>query len=339
MDFDLSEEQQMLQQTTRKLMEKEITPILEKLNHDQPIPKAVIQEMLKKTIPLGIMGNTMPEEEGGAGLDYLTWGLMYERIDPFLCQVITCTCAAAETIAHFGTPEQKKKYLPELLNADTMGSMAITEPNVGSNPAEIQTRAVRDGDDYVINGTKMFITNGNICDIAIVVASVDRSLGGKGLARFIVDRRETPFKSRGIETISRHELAEVVFEDVRVPKENMIGNVGDGLKGTLKSFMAARCFVALNAVNISQRAIDASIKYAQERKQFGKLIGSFQLIQEMISDMITEMEAARLLAYRGLAMVDKGIRCNRETPWQNTMLPKLLSRSLPKQCKSMGLMD
>ncbi len=315
MNFELTSEQQMLRDTVRNFSEKELKPVVEKhAAAKQAIPKETIQGLLKKSIPLGILGNVTPEKDGGAGLDYLTWGLMYEQIERAIAAVIMISSGVTHSISEWGTPEQKKRYLPGLLNADLIGCTGITEPNVGSNPAMIQTRAVRKGDEYVLNGNKIFITNATIADVAIVVASTDPSKGAKGLTRFIVDKSISPFQTRPIETLGgMGTLGELVFEDCRVPAENRLGNEGDGLRVTLKGFQAARCFVALGAIHLAQAAINASIKYAQERSQFGKPIGSFQLIQEMIADMIAETEAARLLAYRGLSLVDMGIRCTTET--------------------------
>ncbi len=309
--FELTDEQKLLQKTAKNIMEREIRPAIDRLNPKEAVPKEILKELLKKTVPIGALGNVIPEEHGGAGMDYLTWGLVYEQLDRAINSVIMITSGAAKAISSWGNDEQRQKYLPGLLNADLIGCSAITEPNVGSNPAAIETRADLQGDHYVLNGTKMFITNGAVADIAIVVASVDRSKGAKGLARFIVDKSESPFEAHRIEVIGGEgHLGELVFDNCRVPKENMLGNVGDGLRATMKSFQAARCFVALTAVHLAQLAIDASVKYARQREQFGKPIGSFQLIQQMIADMIAETEASRLLAYRALHLVDTGTRNN-----------------------------
>ncbi|MGI6412869.1 MAG: acyl-CoA dehydrogenase family protein [Syntrophomonadaceae bacterium] len=310
--FKLTEEQKLLVETTKRLMKKEITPVADQYRaKGEPMPKDVIQELVKKTVPLGIMGNVIPQEHGGAGMDYLTWGLVYEQIDRAINSVIMISSGVAKSISVWGTDEQRAKYLPDLLSADKIGCTAITEPNVGSNPAMIETRAFLDKNHYVLNGTKVFITNAGIADIAIVVASLDRSKGAKGLARFIVDKKESPFEVRTIKTLAgESSLGELIFTDCRVPKENLIGESNAGLKDTMRGFQAARCFVGMGAVHICQQALEYSIQYAKERKQFGKPIGSFQLIQEMIAEMAAETEAARLLVYKALSVIDAGLFIN-----------------------------
>jgi len=314
MNFDLTEEQRMIVSTAKKMMEKEIRPVLAARDRFQPLNGAEARDILKRLIPLGYLGAVIPEEDGGAGLDYLTCGLMYEQLEPEIKPIVFIHGFTTANIYQFSTPSQRARYLPDLLAANKIACSAITEPNVGSNPAAIETTAVKDGEDYVINGTKTFITNGWLSDIAVVVASVDRSLGGRGLTRFIVDREQSPYQVRNLDMMSEHSyVAELVFEDCRVPGSNVLGKIGSGLQETLRSFEIARCMVALMAVSLAQTAMDAAVKYAKERLQFGRPIGSFQLIQEMIADMVADIEAARMLAYRGLYLVDKGVRCVKET--------------------------
>lgn len=293
-------------------MKRDIRPVVDDLKaKGQPMTKEICQELLKKTIPLGIMGNVVKEEYGGAGMDYLTWGLVYEQIDKAINSVIMISTGVTKALAILGTDEQREKWLPGLLNADLIGCTAITEPNVGSNPAFIETRAVLDGDHYVMNGNKLFITNGYMADIAIVVTSLDRSKGAKGLARFIVDKRESPFEVRHIKNIGGEEfLGELIFEDCRVPKENMISSEGAGLRDQLAGFQVARCFVGLTGLNLAQEAYEIALQYARDRKQFGKQIGSFQLIAEMITEMLVDIETSRMLIYKALSVLDEGLHIN-----------------------------
>ena len=317
MNFDLSEEQIMLKDSARKLMEREVAPFLASFPKDRPLPPEKIKELLKKLIPLGYLGSIIPAEYGGAGLDYLTYGVLMEELDPNIYGLVMITGGTARSVYFLGNETQKKTFIPPILSGEKIGCSAITEPNVGSNPAFVQTRAVLDGGHYVLNGTKTWITNGAFADIAFTLATTDPSKGKNGLCRFVVDKEISPFKAKAIETLEEDwqvpSVGELVFEDCRVPKENILGVSGEGLKDTLVAFQAARCFVAMGSIGLAQRAVDAAVRYAKERVQFGKVIGKFQLIQAMIADMIAETDAARLLTYRALLQIQKGVRCARET--------------------------
>jgi alkylation response protein AidB-like acyl-CoA dehydrogenase len=317
MNFDLSEEQTMLKESARKLMQREIIPFLASFPEDQPLPPESIKALLRKLIPLGYLGNTIPVEYGGAGLDFLTYGLMMEEIEPWLFGLVMITGGTARSVYLLGNDSQKRTFIPPIVAAEKIGCSAITEPNVGSNTAAIQTRAFLDGDDYVLNGTKTWITNGPYADIAFVLATTDPSQGRKALCRFIVDKQISPFKAKPIATLEENfqipSVGELSFDDCRVPKGNILGTAGEALKATLIGFQAARCLVAIGSINFARRAIEAAVRYAKERVQFGKPIGKFQLIQSMLAEMIAETDAARLLAYRALSLVDKKVRCARET--------------------------
>jgi len=317
MNFDFSEEQVMLKNSARRVMEKEVTPFLSSFPKDRPLPPEKIRELLKKLIPLGYLGSVIPVEYGGAGLDYLTYGLLMEELDPNIYGLVMITGGTARSVFFLGDETQKRTFIPPLLAAEKIGCSAITEPNVGSNPAFVQTRAVLEGGHYVLNGTKTWITNGAFADLAFTLATTDPAKGKKGLCRFIVNKEISPFKAKAIETLEEDlqipSVGELVFEDCRVPRENVLGASGEGLRDTLVAFQAARCFVAIGSIGLAQRALDAAIRYAKERVQFGKPIAKFQLIQSMIADMMAETDASRLLAYRALAKVQKGVRCARET--------------------------
>jgi alkylation response protein AidB-like acyl-CoA dehydrogenase len=317
MNFDLSEEQIMLKDSARKLMGREVVPFLASFPKDRSLPPDKIKELLKKLIPLGYLGSIIPVEYGGAGLDYLTYGLLMEELEPSIYGLVMITGGTARSVYFLGNETQKRTFIPPILSAEKIGCSAITEPNVGSNPALVQTRAVLHGGHYVLNGTKTWITNGAFADFAFTLATTDPTQGKKGLCRFIVDKEVSPFKAKAIETLEDDwqvpSVGELVFEDCRVPQENVLGVSGEGLKDTLVAFQAARCFVAIGSIGLAQRAIDATVRYAKERVQFGKVIGKFQLIQAMVADMIAETDAARLLAYRALSKVQRGVRCARET--------------------------
>ncbi len=317
MDFDLTDEQKMLKESARKLMKREVGPFLDSFPEGQPLSFEDFQTILKKLIPLGYLGSTVSEEYGGAGLDHLTYGLLMEELDPAIFGLTMITGGTARSIEVMGNEDQKKAYIPPLLSAGRIGCAAITEPNVGSHTAAIETRAMPDGDHYVINGSKMWITNGSFADVCILLASVDPEKGYKGLGRFIVDKNVSPWEARAIPTMGDDgkipAVGELIFEDCRIPKENALGNPGEGLKETLIEFQTARCLVAIGSIIFAKRAIDAAVRYARERRQFGRPIGQFQLVQDMIADMIAQTDAARLLTYRALALVAKGGRCVKET--------------------------
>jgi alkylation response protein AidB-like acyl-CoA dehydrogenase len=319
MDFDFTDEQRMLKESAREVMEKEIIPIADeydkgRLLHD----RKRLKPLLDKLAPLGYLGATIPEEDGGFGLDYVSWGILFEelaRAFASLAGILIIISGAGIMLSKLGTPQQKKRFLPPLLKGDEIPCTAITEPNVGSNPAAIETLATLDGDHYVINGTKTWISNGVISDMAIVVAQTKKGAGASGLCQLIVERKVSPYEASELPLMGVRAScpSELVFEDCRVPKENLIVPPGEGLKRTLQLFEVGRATMAIGAVGMAQAAIDASVRYAKERRQFDKPIGSFQLIQEMIVDMIAYTEASRLLAFRAFSMLDKGVKCDRET--------------------------
>lgn len=314
MNFDFTEEQLMLKKTMRKFSREVLEPMI-KEQEDKPITKEYLTKVMKAVKPYGLLGTTIPEELGGAGLDVMTYALIYEELPHELKGILGVSSGLARAIATNGSAYQKEKFLPGLLSGDKTGCSANTEPNVGSNQAEIQTTAYLDGDHWVINGTKTFITNGIHADYVGVSVQFDRSKGSKGVGTILVDRNETPFDFRPITLMGFEEgdLAELYFDNLRVPKENLLVPEGEGHKGKLKGFHVWRCFVAVHANSIAEKALEYSLKYVKEREQFGKPIGSFQLIQEMLADMKTDIDASKLLAYRALDMVNKDKHCRLET--------------------------
>ena len=231
MDFELTVEQRMLKESARKLMEREVVPFLDSFPEGQPISFENLQVLLRKLIPLGYLGSTIAEEYGGSGLDPLTYGLLMEELDPSIFGLTMITGAMAKSIEVMGNEDQKKRYIPPLLSAERIGCAGITEPNVGSNTAAIQTRAILDGDHYIINGSKMWITNGSFADVCILLATIDPAKGYKGLGRFIVDKKVSPWEARPIPTMGDDgkipAVGELIFEDCRVPKENILGVPGE----------------------------------------------------------------------------------------------------------------
>jgi alkylation response protein AidB-like acyl-CoA dehydrogenase len=318
MDFDFTSEQKMVQETARRLMEREIIPLADEYDKAKALlDRQKLKALLDKLSPLGYLGNVIPEACGGAGLDFVTFGILMEELSRAYASLagIILIQSASREIYELGTEEQRRRFLPSLVSGKKILCTAITEPNVGSDNSSIETLARKDGDHYVLNGTKIWISSGSISDLAIVVAQTEKGAGPQGLCHIIVDRKESPYTTRELPKLGLRSFptSEVILEDCRVPKENILVAPGAGLKIILKLYEGARCMMAIGAVGMAQAAIDASVRYAKERVQFGRPIGGFQLIQQMIADMLAETEAARLLSYRAFSLLDKKVRCDRES--------------------------
>jgi len=321
MDFDLSEEQKMLKRNVRDFLDREIAPIAGERDRQGPLTKEETIGFIKKLMPFGYYTGGLPQEEGGPGLDRLTMGILSEelsRVWAGLAATIGIAATATVLIVLFSPTEAlKDRLLPQVLAGELIGSAAITEPNVGSDASMVETTAVLDGDEYIINGTKTWISNGTIADICNVLAVTDRSKGPMGISSILVEREVSPWTCRELHKIGWRAFptAEMYFTDCRAPRENLLGDPSKGYKMTITLFEAGRSEIAVMAAGICQAAIDAAINYARERKQFGRPIGSFQMIQEMIADMIAETEASRLLGYRALQLIDRGERAR----WQSSL--------------------
>jgi butyryl-CoA dehydrogenase len=263
---------------------------------------------------LGMMGIPFPKELGGAGGDYLTYVMAVEELGR-VCGTTSIILSAhtslcCDPIYRFGTTEQKEKYLKPLARGEKLGAFALTEPNAGSDAGNQQTVARLDGDFYILNGSKIFITNGGTADVFIIFAMTDKSKGTRGISAFIVEKGFDGFKIGKVEEkmgIRGSSTTELIFEDCKVPKENLLGSEGMGFKIALQTLDGGRIGVGAQALGIAQGAIDEVLKYVKERKQFGKSIGAFQGLQWYIADMITETEAARLLVYNAAMKKDRGI--------------------------------
>lgn len=301
MDFELTEEQKMFQDMARKFAEQEILPLVKDSVRQETFDPGIIKKMAAQ----GLLAPHMPQEYGGLGLDYVTSALIWEN----LCWAsLAITQAAvsgpiqpATNLLDAGTEEQKTKYLPSVCKGEKIMSGAVVEPNSGSDSSMIETTAVRSDNNWIINGTKIFITNGEIADVILFIAQTDKSKGLKGLATFVVEKdtpglSSTPQKGKiswrgGSEGTLR-------FTDMELPLENQVGETGRALRDALRGIDTARLFLAAGAVGLAQSCLEASLKYAQERVQFGKPIGGHQLIQEIIAEMATRIEASRWLTYR-----------------------------------------
>jgi isovaleryl-CoA dehydrogenase len=309
MDFELSDEQRMLQETVRRFALQEIAPLVARMDEEE----SFAEELWEMAQNMGFVGMAIPQEYGGTHTDYFSLGIMAEevsRVDPGVAVVFGAhTLLCGDNISRNGTSEQKEKYLPLLASGAKRGCMGLTEPEAGSDALSIRTRAVRSGGEYILNGTKTFISNAPMADVALIYATVDPALGVHGLSAFIVESDFPGYhagKKMSKMGLRSSPTGEIVLEDCRVPVENLLGGVeGNGLKVMFSGLDIERFLWSCQAIGIAQAAFDASLKYARERRQFGQPIFNFQMIQDKLATMATEIEAARLLAYRGLACWDR----------------------------------
>jgi len=311
MRLELTEEQKMLQRTVREFAEAEVKPRARELDETGRFPL----ENFRKAAALGLTGVAYPEKYGGAGFDHVSYAIMIEEISRccastgVILSVQNSLCG--EPFYRFGTEEQKQRFLAPLLRGEKIGCYALTEPQAGSNAAALATRAVRQGDRYLVNGTKAWITNGGVADVAVVYVNTDPEKGEKGITALAVERGTPGFrvgkeeKKLGIQGTACVELS---FTDCAVPVENRIGNEGEGYRIALSSLDGGRIGIASQAVGIAQGAFQEALKYAQQRMAFGQPIAQFQAIQFMLADMATEIDAARLLARRAAWKQDTGAR-------------------------------
>lgn len=316
MDFELNETQTILLDTARKVVADEIEPLLASYDSQRPLPKEAVLQAYKLIHALGFFGARIDAAEGGSPLDYVSYGLLAETIPPVLTLGCLGTEATAKRLQMGGTPEQKARFLPRLLRGELIAATAISEPNVGSDPRGIETTATVDGDGYRLNGNKLWISNASISDLLIVIASTGRDANGKNLiSRFLVEREVSPYTAREVDVIGLRQghLSELVLDDCYVPADNLLGEAGDAHKVLTYTWLANRVVQGLMGVHLAQRSLDACLAYAKERRQFGKVIGSFQLVQAMLADMATTIEAGRLLCYQALALLDKGVWCHKQS--------------------------
>ncbi|MCB2189946.1 MAG: acyl-CoA dehydrogenase family protein [Deltaproteobacteria bacterium] len=311
MEIELNEQQRIIKDSVRKFLTKEIAPLVEEYETQR---KYITKDIVKKLEDCGYASGLVPEEQGGLGLDYLTYGLMVEelsRIWPSLRTLVTSSALATKLIARVGSPEQQEKFLPRLMAMDELACFALTEPNVGSDTAALETKAERHGDHYVINGTKTLITGGSLADLVLVYAKVK---GGQGLTAFLVHKSESDYEARDIRKMGMHAspLSELAFVDCRVPDANRLGQEGEGQRIALSGLNAGRVNVTFAVVGLGQAALEASIRYAQERVQFGKAIASFQMVQDMIVRMAMKVDISRMLGFRAASLLDRGVDCRRE---------------------------
>jgi len=309
MNFQLSKEHEMARQLFRNFAVDEVEPLAQEIDEEERFPVETVEKMHR----YGFMGIPFPKEYGGQGCDYLTYVMAVEELSKFcgttgvILSAHTSLCGSP--LMEYGTEEQKKKYLTKVASGEWLGAFGLTEPGAGTDAAGQQTKAVLDGDNYILNGNKIFITNASYADVYIIMAMTDKSAGTRGISAFIVEstfpgfsigKKESKMGIRGSAT------CELVFEDCVVPKENLLGKIGQGFKIAMKTLDGGRIGIAAQALGIAQGAIDETVKYVKERKQFGKSISKFQNTQFQLADMQTKVDAARLLVYRAACSKDAG---------------------------------
>jgi len=314
-DFELTEEQKMIRDMVRDFATNEIAPIAAEIDEEERFPK----EVFKKMGELGLLGLPWPPKYGGAGADFVSFALAVEEISyasgsiglPYEAHV----SLASAPIYLFGTEEQKERYLVPLAKGEYIGAFGLTEPEAGSDAGATKTTALLDGDHWVINGTKRFITSGSIADVVVITAKTDPEKGTRGISNFIIEKG-TPGFTPGKEEIKMglkgSVTSELILEDCRVPRENLLGKPGEGFKQFLKTLDGGRVSIAAMALGIGRAALEASTAYAKERVQFGRPIAEFQAIQWMIANTATELDAARLLLYQAAYLEDQGKRFTKE---------------------------
>lgn len=309
MNLELSEEQGAVRQLAKDFVSRDIAPHVVEWDRAESVDKSIV----KKLGSLGFLGLTVPEEYGGSGGDHLAYCLVTEELgrgDSSVRGIVSVSLGlVAKTIAAWGDEEQKRQWLPRLTAGDAVGCFGLTEPGTGSDAGNLTTKAVRDGGDYVINGSKMFITNGTWADVVLLFARTNDTPGHKGISAFLVPT-DTPGLTRrtihGKLGLRGQATAELALEDVRVPATTLMGPEGKGFSIAMSALAKGRMSVAAGCVGIAQAALDAAVGYAGEREQFGKSIAGYQLVQELISDISVDVDAARLLTWRVADLIDRG---------------------------------
>jgi acyl-CoA dehydrogenase len=308
MGFELTEEQEALRRTVQKFCEKELAPIAAEADEKGEFHR----EIFEKLADIGLLGIPCPEEYGGAGLDYMTYIVVVEEIAKFCLSTavgLGVQGLPQIMINSFGTDEQRNKYLAPLASGEKLGAFALTEPGSGSDAASLKTSAKLDGDCYVLNGTKIFITHGGVADVYLVMAKTDPGKDARGISSFIVEDGTPGFSFGKTEKkmgLRSSPTREIIFEDCRIPRSNLVGNDGDGFKIAMVALDSGRITIGASGVGLAQAALDESVKYSQQREQFGKPIAGFQGIQFMLADMATSIRAARNLVREAAYLKDNG---------------------------------
>lgn len=312
MDFSLTTEQQMMVDAAKRMVETQIQPILDANDRDKGLPKSAVLKIMEKAVDLGLTCARIPEADGGAGMSMLDYGLIGEQIPPSVGLILQPHEATTTRIYYGCSPEQKERFLPDLMSGRRIACTASTEPDVGSDPRGIKTRVSATVSDLVINGSKLWISNAPICDVMNVTCRLSNDDGSSSVVRVLVDRAESNFETRELEMhgLRQAPLGEVTFNDCHVPPQNLCPDTGDTAKLLTLTWLANRPLVGLMAVHLAQKALNAARSYAGIRKQFGRYIGGFQLIQHDLAEIETAVLTSRLVCYNALAAIDRGERAN-----------------------------
>jgi butyryl-CoA dehydrogenase len=338
-NLELTEEQKLLQRTVREFAEAEVKPFAKELDETGRFPR----EILRKAAALGLTGVTLPEKYGGAGMDHVGYTIAIEEISRACASTGVILSVQnslyGDSIYRFGTEEQKKKFLAPFARGEKIGCYALTEPQAGSNAAALATMGVRQGDHYVVNGTKAWITAGGVADAAVVYVNTQPDQGEKGITALLVEKGTPGFtagkeeKKLGIHATA---CAELSFRDCEVPVENRIGNEGEGYKIALSTLDGGRIGIAAQAIGIARGAFEAALSYARERRAFGHPIADFEAIQFMFADMATEIDAARLLARHAAWKQDSGARFSMEAAIAKLFASEMATRVAHKAIQVHG---
>ena len=315
MEFELTEEQKLLQQTVRDFSQKVIAPGARERDSKGEFPR----ELFKEMAGMGIMGMLIPEEYGGAGLNYISYSIVLEelaRVDGAVALSVSAhNSLCTNHIYSFGTEEQRKRFVAPLARGEKLGAWGLTESGSGSDAASLQTTAVLNGNKWVLNGEKVLITHGSVADTYVIMASTDRKKGKKGISAFIVEKGAQGFKVGKVEDklgMRGSDTASLIFEECIIPEESLLGKANEGFIDALKILEGGRIGIGAIAIGIGKGALEESLRYAKERRQFGQPIANFQAIQWMFADIATELDAARLLVYHAAFLKEEGLRYTKE---------------------------
>ena len=342
MNFELTEEQKILKDNARRFMKQNIIPLVnEREKHGTAFSKEEATSFIRQLIPLGYLVGPIPTEYGGGGLSFTDYAILEEEASyawPSLIGMIGITMGLPLMLVNLGNEGQRNKYMAGLMSGELIGSIAVTEPDAGSDPTAIKTTVTPSGSGYILNGTKTWISNGSIADIVCVLAVTDSGKGPVGTSYLLVDKSMSPFSTRELHKLGVHcfSTAELSFEDCEIPKENLIEVPGGAYARTMSDFERSRASIAIRVVGISQAAIDTSIEYVNMRKQFGKLLGNFQLIQDMLVDMVIETECARFLSLRAYDFIDRGKRARKESSMAKAYATEAAIRTTSKAIQIHG---
>jgi len=339
MDFELTAEQKMLKETVAKFVDEKVIPLAPEIDEQERFP----EESFRAMAEMGLFGMTVPESYGGGGSDFLSCVLVMEELmrgcvatgNTFGAHAILCT----ESIFRNGTEEQRRRFLPDLMAGRKIGALALTEPGAGSDALSLKTRAEKRGENYVLNGTKMFITNGPVADVALVYAKTNPEAGQRGISTFIVENgfpgfeRGRPLKKMGVRGSPTSEL---IFDNCEVPSANLLGEENGGLRILMSGLDRERILWSVAPIGVAQGAFDLALKYAVERVQFGQPIVQFQMIQQILADIATEIQAGRVLSYWAAAMADAGRRVRLEASYAKLFCAEVGVRAVGKAAQVFG---